>query len=240
MTQKENIIVASIYFEEVQQAYPIFVEHLKNLSPAPKKIVLFDLFEQRKLDQSLVEGLIEIRAEPREKNLMAQVTKIRNEILKEAEKENFDAILFLQPNIFPPADTLQRLNESGKDAIAPAFFSNHNMVVFSNALKKVREGKNEKSNLDMLLFDELVPSGVREVFGVSLEAIFLKKSAFESLEFKSTETALEEMLAFREQLQNAGKKIFIDSSTVCSKLNPMQLMSYYYFKAQKLAEKSPE
>lgn len=231
-----NILIASIYFEEVQQAYPIFVDHIKKLNPAPKKIVLFDLFDQRKLDQSLVQGLIEIRAQQREKNLMQQVTKIRNQTISEAKEKNFEAVLFLQPNIFPPTDILQRLYESNHDVIAPAFFSNHNGVIFSNALKKARQGKDLKSSLDMMAFNDLIPSGIKEVFGVSLEAIFLNKSVFGSVEFSDINTALEEMISFKEQLEKAGKKIYLDSATVCAKLSPLQLMSYYYFKAQKVQQ----
>ncbi len=237
---KMNVLAASIYFSEIQQAWPMFAESINCMSPSPKKTVVFDLFEQRKLDQSLVEGLIEIRHILREKNLMAQVTGFRNQTLLEAKKESFDAVFFIQPNIFAPPDVLQRLFDSGKDAIAPAFYSNYNGVIHSNAMKKTRQGLNEKANLDMVLFGELLPSGIKEVFGVSLETVFLRKPVFEKIKFLETETALLEMIAFHEQLQKLGKGIFIDSGTVCSKLGPTQLMSYYYFKAQNAVEKLAE
>ena len=237
---KLNILIASVYFGEIQQAWPMFAESIKNLDPVPKKTVVFDLVEQRELDQPLVEGLIEIRHATREKDLMAQVTSFRNQILLEAKNENFDAVFFIQPNIFAPPDVLQRLFDSGKECIAPAFYSNYSGVIHSNAMKKTRQGLNEKANLDMVLFDELLPSGIKEVFGVSLETVFLRKPVFGKIEFPQTETALSEMIAFHEQIKKLGKKIFIDSGTVCSKLGPTQLMSYYYFKAQNAAEKPPE
>jgi len=65
----------------------------------------------------------------------------------------------------------------------------------------------------------------------------LRKSVFDSLKFEPVKTPLEEMTLFAEQIKKQKKEIFIDSSTVCSKLSPTQLVSYYYFKAQKLVEK---
>lgn len=233
-----NVLLASVYYGEIQQSYPIFVEHIRELDPKPKKTILYDLLEQRKLDQKPVEGIIEIRAVEREKNLMTQISVIRNEVLKEAKSGSFEAVLFVQPSIFIPKDIIKRLFDSEKEVIAPGIFTFSRAGVVSNAIKKNGLNNDGSDKLELVLFNDLLPSGVKPVYGASLECIFLKKSVFDSLEFKQVNTALEEMIAFKEQTEKQGKQIFLDSSTVCSKLGPMQLMSYYYFKAQKLAEKN--
>ena len=230
-----KVLIASVYFAEIQQCLPIFVESINALNPKPEKTVLFDLFGELWSEaMPLLKGL-EVRRIGKKENLLQQFSEIRNSVLKEAEKENYDAVLFLQPNIFPPTDILSRLSNSGKEVIAPAFFKSLGGIPYSNALKNVGKSKPER-----VPFEELLPSGIKKAEAASLEAIFLRKGAFNKIEFKSPESPLQEMIGFAQQVKNLNEEIFVDSSTVCSKLSPMQLMSHYYFKAQDNAEKKAD
>jgi len=107
-----NALVVGIFYPQIQQSFSMFVESMKNLDPAPKKIILYDLFEQRKLDSKPVESLIEVRSIKKEDKFLEQISNIRNKSIDEAKKGDYDALFFTLANIFPPVDVLQRFFDS--------------------------------------------------------------------------------------------------------------------------------
>ncbi|GEM_PF-2957281 len=224
-------LLASALFGQIEQAFPFFLEYIEALKPSPDKIVLLDLALEQKLKKHLVDKKIEIRREKLETDFSLQLSGFRNSIIATAKKENFDAVIFLQPNIFPPSDLLSRLFASKKEIIAPAFFIPQNNGVFSNAVKIIE--KEDEKEMNPFRFEELLPGGIKKAGSVMLSAVFFSKNAFEKLVFEPAKDSIEELLFLADWAQKEGLEIFIDSSTVCSVLSQKQLFAAYYSKAQK-------
>lgn len=226
-----KVLLASMLFQQIEQALPFFFQYVEEMNPKPDKAILFNFAPEQKFDAEKIKHIFHVEKKQIEKDFAKQLCETRNNVLQLALKEGFDAVIFLQPNIFPPPDLISRLAQAKKEIIAPAFFFTHDNMVFSNTVTIYAEKDNHK--ITPLLFYDLLPSGVKKVDSVSMQAVFLAKSFFEKLEFAPSKDQVEEMLFLAEKAKECGKEIFVDSSTVCARLSQTQLFSHYYFKAQK-------
>lgn len=228
---KMKILMASMLFQQIEQALPFFLEYLQKINPLPAKIILLDFRLEQKFMPQKPPKLFVVEKKTIEKDFGSQLALLRNNAFEMAKTEGFDAVLFLQPNLFPPQDLIERLAQSGKEIIAPAFFTTEQNVVFSNAVKI--ENENNLPKVTPWLFGELLPSGLKKVDSVSLQAIFFKKNAFNVLSFGQPPDGVQEMVFLQKKAKELGFEIFLDSSIVCAKLSQQMLFSHHYFAAQK-------
>lgn len=228
-----RVLLVSMFFRPLEQALPFFFEHLEALNPQPEKTVFFDFLPEQKFSLQALGKNVFVEKKVFEKDFPKQLSELRNFALETARKEKFDAVLFLQPNLFPPQDLIEALEKTRKEIIAPAFFTPEQSLVFSNAVKINGQG------IEPILFNGLLPSGVKKVDSVSLQALFVTGPALEKISFEPVEDSVSEMLLLARKAQGLGTGIFLDSSTVCGRLSQLQLFSHYYFKAQDSLQPSP-
>lgn len=223
-------LIVSFLFQNNEQGLPFFLESIKKMEPCPSKILVFDFTADKKFFELKLDLPIQVEKKTIDKDFSSQLAGLRNQALALSKKQDFGAVFFVQPNIFPPSDVLARLEYSNKDIIAPVFFIEQKQIVFSNAIKIIDENKKK---FEPLLFSDFLPSGEKKVDSVSLQAVFLKKSFFEKVEFLAFNDAVDEMFFLAKKARDQNKEIFVDSSIVCAKLSQTQLFSNYYFSVQK-------
>lgn len=227
---KMRVLLVSMFFQKFEQALPFFFEHIEVMNHRPEKMIFFDFLPEQKFSIQTLGKNVFVEKKVFEQDFAKQLSGLRNSALETARKEQFDAVLFLQPNIFPPPDLIEALEKTGKHIIAPAFFTSEQGTVFSNAVKITGQG------IQHVLFNGLLPSGVKKVDSVSLQVLFLSGRALEKISFDPVQDSVSEMLSLARKAQELGMEIFLDSSTVCGKLSQLQLVSHYYFKAQNALE----
>lgn len=220
-------LLASFLFQQHEQAMPFFTDYINAMSPKPERLLLFDFTKDKKFSKGAFEIPCEHEKLEVEKDFTTQLCRLRNSVFARAKNEGFDAVLFLSPNIFPPSDLLARLQAHRKEIIAPAFFTEANGAVFSNALKLPVQGEPTP-----FLFEEFLPSSVKKVDSVLFSAVLFSKKFFEQASFEPAQDALKEAVILAAQAKQLGLEIFIDSTTVCARLSQKQLFSHHYFAAQ--------
>lgn len=210
-----KVLLVSMFFQQFEQALPFFFEHLEKLNPKPEKMIFFDFLAEQKFSTTNIGRNIVVEKKVFEKDFPKQLADLRNSALETARKEKFDAVLFIQPNIFPPVDLLSEFEKNKKEILAPAFFTTEQGMVFSNAVKIADQ------DIQPLVFNEFLPSGVKKVDSVSLQAFFLSGKALEKISFEAVNDSVAEMILLANKAKEAGLEIFVDSSTVCAKLSQL-------------------
>ncbi len=222
-----KVLLSTMFFQELEQAIPFFLQSLEELNPSFDKAIIFDFRLDQKLIEKNLPKNIAMQKVSLEKDFPKQLASLRNNVILQAKKEGFDAVLFLSSHIFPPKDLLGRLLATEKEIIAPVFFTIQNDFCISNAAKIVNENNEDK--IEPFFFEELIPSGIKKVETVVLHSILLRKSVFEKLEFMEFKDSAQEMLFLAKEAKNLGKEVFVDSSVVCARFSQNQVVASYYF-----------
>ena len=166
---------------------------------------------------------VEITRMPDAPNEVERMVAARNEFRKRALEGGYDYMLFLEQDIVPPMDLVERLLAADKEICSALYFNikregnrmlcydGHNPMAW-DAIHDCAGKSREKS----LGFERLFPSALLRVDGCGLGCVLIGRKVLEKVGFRCVpgSTDFEEFF-FAEDCRKHGFEMFVDSSTVC-------------------------
>jgi GT2 family glycosyltransferase len=235
-----KVLIASPVYEGMDYCLYNFIDNLKNFSYSNYKILIVDNSKSKKFFRKIkeipkIKVLYDETSE--EKNILRLISS-RNKIIDYALENDFDYLLMMDSDVFPPSDIIERLLSHGKDCVSGLYFNIFKVdgqqkllpVAYKsfteqefNKLKEKGYFKefNFKEELRYNITKEDIEKGeLVEVLYPSAGCVLLSRKILVSGIRYSLLDAPEKFhvsddISFFKDVRKAGFKIYCDTSLIC-------------------------
>lgn len=138
-----------------------------------------------------------------------------------ALKDNYDFLLHLESDVFPPLDIIERLLDHKKSIVGALYFieQGEESKLMIQGIEGFGIAHRETYNFDETEID-FINGELRTVYSCGLGCVLIHKSILKKIPFRYEEGAPVHPDSFYfGDLNLAGKKVFVDTSILCEHRN---------------------
>lgn len=222
LTRKFKILVGTPTSDKKNYCYDDFISNVKSFSYPHYDTLIVDNSESRKNHKRIMkDGIKSIHVKPNNRKIHRVLAESHEEIRKYALRNDYDYLLHLESDIFPPIDVIQRLlihNLPIASAMYPIEFGSdsHLMAQEMETFGELRETRNLKNGQDLIFIN----GKLKPIFHCGLGCVLIHKSVLKDITFRWEEGATIHPDGFFAFDTNAlGITKYIDTSILCEHRN---------------------
>lgn len=161
-----------------------------------------------------------IKSSPKSEAKIGRIIENRNIIIDYCIKNNYDFLFFLDTDVIPPKDVIERLVSHDKDIAAGVYLANQVINGIPKVLPVLR-GLSEYKNFSRPIeIREIKENKVFEVFGCGFGCCLIKRAVLENvkLRFNLHLNSSEDFIFCYDARVQHGFRTYADTSVKCSHL----------------------
>jgi hypothetical protein len=217
LTRGHKVLVGTPTSDKKAYCQDDFISNIKSFSYPHKSLIVDNSADRKNHKEIIKEGINSIHIKPNNKPVHAVLAESHEEIRKYALRNNFDYLLHLESDVFPPSDIIQRLLIHNLPIVSAMYMidfgkESHLMAQEMEGLGEIRETRNLKNGQDLLFIN----SGLKQIFHCGLGCVLISREVLEKIEFRWEKGATihpDGFFAF--DTDQLGYNKFIDTSILC-------------------------
>lgn len=198
-----------------------FISNIKSFSYPHTNLIVDNSEERKNYKRIMKDDVNAIHIKPNNKPIYAVLAESHEELRKYAIRNNFDYLLHLESDVFPPVDIIQRLLIHNLPIVSAMYMidfgkDSHLMSQEIEELGQLRETRNLKDGQDLININ----GGLQKTFHCGLGCVMIRRDVLEQIEFRWEQGATiapDGMFAF--DTDALGIQKFIDTSILCDHRN---------------------
>ena len=181
-----KVLVAAPHADRKNQTIEDYLNRVKNLTYHNYDVLIVDNSSTRKNYKWLLrQGINAIYVKPKNKKSQLFIAESHEAIRKYALENNFDFILHLETDVFPPHDIIERLLIHQVAVVSAPYHINfghwsHLMIQGIEEFGEIRETYNIDNGSDMLMVD----GKLKKVYAAGLGCCLIHKSVLNQIKFR--------------------------------------------------------
>jgi GT2 family glycosyltransferase len=195
-----------------------FIARVKSFTYPLRDFLIVDNSESRKNHKRLIKDDIKsIHVKPNNHKVHRVLAMSHEEIRRYALKNNFDYLLHLESDVFPPIDVIQRLLIHNLPIVSAMYMiefgqHSHLMAQEMETFGKIRETRNLKDGQDLNFID----GKLKPTFHCGLGCVLIRRDVLEQIQFRWEEGAtIHPDGFFAGDVDALGYEKYIDTSILC-------------------------
>lgn len=196
-----------------------FVARLKELSYPNFKVLFADETPTEEYADYLREhGYAVIKNYPKSKDKIGRIIENRNALIKKFIEDDAAFLLFLDSDVIPPKDIIERLAQHNTDITAGVYAANQ-LINNKQKIAPVLRGLTEyKEYSKVIELEEIKGEKFFEIFGCGFGCCLIKRAVLEkvSLRYNLHLNSSEDFIFCYDARTKHGFKTFVDTSVKCT------------------------
>lgn len=222
VTVGHRVLVGSLTSDKKIYCQDDFISLMKSLTYPYKELLIVDNSEDRKNHKRIIkDGIKSIHVKPNNKKIHKVIAESHEEIRKYMLRNNFNYLLHLESDVFPPIDVIQRLLIHDLPIVSAMYmieFGHHShlMAQVMETFGKLRETRNLKDGQDL----NYINGKLKPTFHCGLGCVLIRRDVLENIQFRWEEGAtIHPDGHFAFDTDQLGYQKFIDTSILCEHRN---------------------
>ncbi len=202
-----------------QHSIKPFIARLKKLTYPNFNVLFVDETEKDGYaDYLKKEGYTVIKNYPKSADKIGRIIENRNTLIKKFLEENYDFLLFLDSDVIPPNDVIERLIRHNA-AITAGVYAANQLVNNKQKIAPVLRGLTEYKEYSRVIeLEEIEGERFFEIFGCGFGCCLIKRAVLEkvSLRYNLHLNSSEDFIFCYDARTKYGFKTFVDTSVKCT------------------------
>ncbi len=158
-----------------------------------------------------------VRSSPKSEAKIGRIIENRNIIIDYCIKNNYDFLFFLDTDVIPPKDVIERLVSHNKDIISGVYLANQIINSVPKVLPVLRGLSGYKDFSRPVEMDEIKENRVFEIFGCGFGCCLIKRAVLEKvkLRFNLCLNSSEDFLFCYDARVQHSFRTYADTSVKC-------------------------
>jgi|694.fasta_scaffold54958_2 GT2 family glycosyltransferase len=221
LTRGWKILVGTPTSDKKGYCQDDFIANLKSFTYPHQSIIVDNSADRKNYKNILKEGIDARHIKPNNKSIYSVLAESHEEIRKHAIRNDFDYLLHLESDVFPPNNVIQRLLIHNLPIVSAMYMINfgydsHLMAQDMEDFGKIRQTQNLKNGQDLMFIN----GDLKETFHCGLGCVLIRRDVLEKIEFRWEKGAtIHPDGHFAFDTDALGYKKFIDTSILCEHRN---------------------
>jgi hypothetical protein len=221
--KKFKVLVGTPHNEIKNYCFDDFIANVTNLTFKNYDILIADNSKTRHNFKNIMKsGVNSIHVRPKQKANQRFIAESHEELRMAALRGNYDFLLHLESDIFPPKDIIERLLIHQLPVVSATYFIDEGLnshLMLQEIEDKgdwIRESRNVVNGHDILIMD----GGLHKAYACGLGATLIHKDVLNRIKFRWEEGApVHPDTFFAADLNALGYEQYIDTSILCEHRN---------------------
>lgn len=159
-----------------------------------------------------------IKNYPQSTAKIGRIIENRNVLISYCINNNYDFMFFLDTDVIPPIDSIEKLIRHNKDITAGIYLANQNINNKVSLLPVLRGLSDYQDYSKIIQLEEIKEDKFFEIFGCGFGCCLIKKQVFEKvkLRFNLHLDSSEDFIFCYDARVKHGFKTFVDTSVKCT------------------------
>lgn len=217
LTRGYKVLVGTPTSDKKLYCQDDFISNIKTFTYPHTKLIVDNSLDRKNHKEIMKQGINSIHIKPNNKPVHSVLAESHEEIRKYALRNNFDYLLHLESDVFPPSDIIQRLLIHNLPIVSAMYMidfgkESHLMAQEMEGLGEIRETRNLKNGQDLLFIN----GGLKQIFHCGLGCVLIQREVLEKIEFRWEKGAtIHPDGFFAYDTDQLGYNKFIDTSILC-------------------------
>jgi hypothetical protein len=198
-----------------------FISKIKSFSYPNDCLIVDNSAERKNHKRIMKDGINSIHIKPNNKPVYAVLAESHEALRQYAIRNDYDYLLHLESDVFPPSDVIQRLMIHDLPIVSAMYMidfgkDSHLMSQEIEELGQLRETRNLKDGQDLISIN----GGLQKTFHCGLGCVLIRRDVLEQIEFRWEQGAMiapDGMFAF--DTNGLGFNKYIETSVLCEHRN---------------------
>lgn len=221
----KKVLIGCPVAEVKDYCFDEWVNKVNNLTYENKDVLIVDNTDHRKYYESLKKKYTNFDFARVNPNMFSEfkhaLAKSHDTIRKKALSGNYDYLLHLESDVFPPIDVIERLIECNRRIVGGLYHIElgEQSKLMVQEIEDFGFAHRETTNLDETDLS-FVDGKIKKVFSCGLGCVLIHKSVLKEIEFRyETGSPVHPDSFYYADLNQKGYSVYVDTSIFCEHLN---------------------
>lgn len=221
LTRGWRVLVGTPTSDEKLYCQDDFISNIKSFSYPHHSLIVDNSKERKNYKRIIKDGINAIHIKPNNKEVYNILAESHEELRKYAIRNDYDYLLHLESDVFPPCDVIQRLLIHDLPIVSAMYMidfgkDSHLMSQEMEEIGSLRETRNLKDGQDLISIN----GGLQKTFHCGLGCVLIRRDVLEQIQFRWEKGAIiapDGMFAF--DTDGLGFQKYIDTTILCEHRN---------------------
>jgi len=221
LTREWRVLVGTPTSDKKIYCQDDFISNIKSFSYPHTNLIVDNSVDRKNHKRIMKDGINSIHIKPNNRHIYSILAESHEEIRKYAIRNDFDYLLHLESDVFPPSDIIQRLLIHDKEIVSAMYMidfgsESHLMAQEMEDIGSIRETRNLKNGQDLLF----VNGGLQKIFHCGLGCVLIRRDVLEQIQFRwENGASIAPDGFFAGDVDALGYEKFIDTSILAKHIN---------------------
>ena len=185
LTRGYRILVGTPTSDKKLYCQDDFISNIKSFSYPHDKLIVDNSADRKNHKRLIKDGINSIHIKPNNKSIYSVLAESHEELRKYAIRNDYDYLLHLESDVFPPSDVIQRLLIHNLPIVSAMYMidfgiESHLMAQEIEEFGNLRETRNLKNGQDLMF----ITGGLQKTFHCGLGCVLIRRDVLEQVPFR--------------------------------------------------------